>query len=153
MESSRDRAMSIPQVNDPAGLARLLDQILRNPRTNDELLMELDLKPRELNYRLAALQFFNLIRKSSRKPSTWEYRFINDDSSGIKLKSASVMLRDSILHWNESTLRLKPDLSSSEYEIWQALSNDGSKPVGEITMGRRVSSYKKLVRWAIEMET
>jgi hypothetical protein len=79
-------------------------------------------------------------------------QFISDESSGIRVASATQILKKAILDWNESSLGLKPDLSSSEYEIWKALSNDSSRPVGEVTMGRRVSSYKKLVRWAIEME-
>jgi hypothetical protein len=152
MENSRGRATSIPQVNDPDGLVTMLDLILKNPRTNSELTKALDLRPRELSYRLAALRFFRLIRKTSHKPSTWEIQFISDESSGIRVTSAAQILKKAILDWNESSLGLNPDLSSSEYEIWKALSNDSSRPVGEVTMGRRVSSYKKLVRWAIEME-
>lgn len=152
MENSRGRTTSIPQVNDPDGLVTLLDLILKNPRTNAELTKELGLRPRELSYRLAALRFFRLIRKTSHKPSTWEIQFLNDESSGIRLTSAAQILKKVILDWNASSLGLKPDLSSSEYEIWKALSNDSSRPVGDVTMGRRVSSYKKLVRWAREME-
>ena len=152
MENSRGRSLSIPQVNDPDGLAKMLDLILKSPRSNEELMKHLELRPRELSYRLAALRFFRLIRKISQKPSIWEFQLLSDETSGIKFSSATQILRDSILKWNESALGLKPDLSSTEFEIWNALSNDSSKLVGEVTMGRRVSSYKKLVRWAIEME-
>ena len=151
MANSENKPTSIPQVNNPQGLAEMLNLIMQGQKTKKELNLVLHLEDREFSYRIAALQFFNLISKSAKRPTTWSWSQVKSESSGTNSASAEKILRKAIEAWNTNELGLR-DSGNSEYEIWQALSSSKFKKVGVKTMARRVSSYKSLVHWALERE-
>lgn len=152
MGDSERKSNSIPQVNDPQGLAQMLALIIEGPKSKKEMNSVLQLRDREFSYRIAALNFFSLISKSNSRPPIWSWSQIKTESSGIKSTSAEMILQMAVKDWNTIELGLSSQLDNSEYEIWQALSDSKFKKVGQKTMARRVSSYKKLVHWALERE-
>ena len=152
MGNSERKSNSIPQVNNPQGLAEMLAQIIDGPKSKQELNLVLKLRDREFSYRIAALNFFGLISKSNSRPGVWSWSQIRSESSGITASHASLLLQKAIRDWNTDELGLRSGLDNTEYEIWEALSGPNFKKVGQKTMARRVSSYKKLVHWALERE-
>jgi hypothetical protein len=151
MANSEKKLPSIPQVNNPQGLAEMLHLIMQGQKSKNDLNLVLQLKDREFSYRIAALQFFDLITRTTSRPITWSWSQIKSESSGINSASAEKILRKAIKIWNTNELGLR-DSGNSEYEIWRALSSSKFKKIGEKTMARRVSSYKRLIHWALERE-
>lgn len=153
MENSGRKTNPLPQVNNPEGLVDLLLKITQSRSTSEQLRNTFGLKSRELSYRLSALRFFELIVKIESKPATWaSNHIIGDTNSGIKKARIEEILRNRILDWNSKELKLRRDLQNSEFEIWEALSKDSVKTLSEATLGRRVTSYKKLINWAMKKE-
>jgi hypothetical protein len=153
MEDSTKPEPSLPQVNNPEGLVDMLYRIAESPSNKDRLIADLNLKPRELGYRLAALRFFELIAKDDSPPYAWRITTkVLDSKSGINRDALEDALRQSILRWNSIALGLSARLQNTEYEIWEALSKGASKELSESTLGRRVTSYKKLIQWASRKE-
>lgn len=151
MENSGRKTNPLPQVNNPEGLVDLLLKITQSSSTTEQLRNTFGLKSRELSYRLSALSFFELIVKINSKPATWaSNQIVGDTRSGINKTKVEEVLRNRILDWNSKELKLRQDMQNSEFEIWEALSKDSLKTLSDATLGRRVTSYKKLVNWAMK---
>jgi len=144
--------LTSPQVNNPSSLVELIKLLCSGKYSAREVEKKIGQKPRETQYRLNALVFFDI---ATREKSGRTYTFTVSEETRKTLNGSletyvvNQVLASRVKKWPTlKRLSERPDMA--RFEIWEMLKSDSTKPLGSSTIARRISSLNKFLKWLHE---
>jgi hypothetical protein len=152
MANFNNEDLTSPQVNNPSSLVELIKFLCTGNYSAGEVEKVIRQKPRETQYRLNALVFFDIATRE-KHGRTFVFTISEETRKALKgsieTHAVKQVLASRVKLWPTlSRLSERPDMA--RFEIWELLKSDSTKPIGSSTISRRISSLNKFLNWLHE---